>query len=350
MIVSRSRALRAVVALSAVVCLARPSAAQPAAWTGAVFTANEKAQSVSIVDAGTWTVRQTLHFPAAPHNVQTSQDGRYLYVTGNTPMEMKNMPPMSDMMMEMMEPGYLFAYDLHNLQAGPLLDIHLGMHAAHVVADRANRFAYVTVSGENAVKVVDVRDKTVAAIIPVGRMPHGLRMSPDQSRIYVSDMDDNAISFIDVSQRKEIARVPVGMTPVQVAVAPDGKTVYVTLAGNNAVGIVDVAAQKLVATVHVGPNPAQLYISPDGLRVYVANQGTKDSPGHTVSVIDTVSRTVVATVEVPGGAHGVVVTPDGSRVFVTNAFDSKLTEIDARTLSVRTIDVGEGPNGVTLGR
>ena len=350
MIFTRARVLRAFFALSAAALIGVPSSAQPLTWTGVVFTANEKAQTVSLVDVATWSLRQTLHIPAAPHNVQTSADRRYLFVTGNKPMDMRSMPPMSDMMMEMMEPGYLFEYDLQNLRTGPILDIPLGMHAAHVVADGENRFAYVTVSGSNAVKVVDLRKKTVVAAIPVGRMPHGLRMSPDESLIYVSDMNDNAVSFIDVAARKEVARVPVGMTPVQVAVAPDGKTVYVTLAGNNAVGIVDVAAKKLVATVHVGPNPAQLYISPDGKRLYVANQGTKDAPGHTVSVIDTASKTVVGTVEVPNGAHGVVVTPDGSRVFVTNAFDSKLTEIDAATLGVRTIDVGEGPNGVTLGR
>jgi YVTN family beta-propeller protein len=67
-------------------------------------------------------------------------------------------------------------------------------------------------------------------------------------------------------------------------------------------------------------------------------------------VIDTASRRVVATVNVPAGAYGVVVSPDGSHVYVTDAFDSRLTEIDARTLSVRSIGVSEGPNGVMLGR
>lgn len=321
-----------------------------ALWDGLVVTANEKGHSVSLVDVSTWTIRTTLALPLAPHNVQTSADRRYLYVTGNKPVDMRAPAGMSDMMMEMREPGYLLMYDLHRLQAPPILDIRLGMHAAHVIADRANRFAYVTVSGNKAVKVVDLRSKSVAATIPVGEMPHGLRMSADEQRIYVSDMMDNAVSCIGVAERREIARVPCGSTPVQVAVAPDGKTVYVTLAGNNAVGVIDVDAEKLAATIHVGPNPAQLYIAPDGKRLYVANQGTQEAPGHTVSVIDTGTQTVTATVEVPGGAHGVVVTPDGSRVFVTNAFDSKLTEIDAATLSVRTIDVGAGPNGVTLAR
>lgn len=337
---------------AAVFPFGKHAAAQPLAWSGVVVTANEEGHSVSLVDAARWQVKQTLHLAVAPHNVQTSADGRYLYATGAKEMDMSHMDmsQMSAMDMEMMEPGYLVAYDLHNLNAGPILSLKLGMHAAHVVVDRANHFAYVTVAGEDAVKVVDLQSKAIIATIPVGKMPHGLRMSPDEQRIYVSDMDENAVSFIDVAQRKEITRVPVGKTPVQVAVSPDGRTVYATLGGDNAVAVIDVASKKLVATIPVGPNPAQLYMAPDGNRVYVANQGTKTAPGHTVSVIDTSSRAVAATVEVPIGAHGVVVTPDGSRIFVTNAFDAKLTEIDASTLGVRSIGVGEGPNGVTLGR
>lgn len=332
------------------------AAAQPLAWSGLVVTANEKSHSISLVDAANWKVRNTLHVAIAPHNVQASADGRFLYATGNdeemSHMDMSHMDMshMSDMDMEMMEPGYLLAFDMQRPDAGPILSLKVGMHAAHVVVDRANRFAYVTAAGDNAVKVVDLQSKSIAASIPVGKMPHGLRMSADEKRIYVSDMDENAVSFIDVAQRKEIARVPVGKSPVQVAVAPDGRTVYVTLGGENAVAVIDVASEKAIASIPVGPNPAQLYISPDGNRLYVANQGTKAAPGHTVSIIDTASRTVASTVEVPNGAHGVVVTPDGLHVFVTNAFDSKLTEIDANTLSVRSIDVGEGPNGVTLGR
>lgn len=353
MSICRGRFVRAAMAFSIAAALlsAGSAGAQPLAWSGVVLTANEGGHSISIVDAATWRVQNTIHLSAAPHNVQTSADHRYLYATANEPMNMPGMDvsKMSEMDVEMMEQGSLLGFDLQHPSDTPVLSVKLGMHAAHVIVDRADRFAYVTVSGENAVKVVDLAGKSIAAVIPVGEMPHGLRMSPDEKRIYVSNMDEGTVSFIDVAQRKEIARVAVGKTPIQVAVSPDGQTVYATLGAASAVAVVDVASQKLAATIPVGPNPAQLFMAPDGKRVYVANQGTKAAPGHTVSVIDTRSRTVVATVEVPSGAHGVVVTPDASHVFVTNAFDSKLTEIDASTLSARSIDVGQGPNGVTLG-
>ncbi|HKU66965.1 MAG TPA: YncE family protein [Candidatus Baltobacteraceae bacterium] len=320
-------------------------------WSGTVVTADEQGHSISIVDAAASRVH-TVHVSVAPHNVQTSADRRYLYATGIPAMDMSHMGAahMSEPeMAEMMEgSGFLLGFDLLYPDAAPF-SIALGKHPAHVVVDAANRFAYVTVTGEDAVKVVDLHRKAVAATIPAGKMPHGLRMSPDERTIYVADMGGGTVSFIDVAERRLVANVFVGKTPVQVAVAPDGKTVYATIAGENAVAAIDVAARTRRNVIQVGPNPMQLAVSPDGTRIYVAGQGTKAIPGHTVSVIDTASETVVATVQVPAGAHGVVVAPDGSTVFVTDAFDSKLSEIDARTLSVRSISVGEGPNGVTLG-
>ena len=231
---------------------------------GAVLTANETGHSISVVDTARWTVR-TVQLSLAPHNVQVSADGRFAYATALQPVA--DMPGM-DMDSMMNGPGYLLQFDLRNIAAGPAFSVVVGKHPAHVVADSANRYAYVTVSGEDAVKVVDLARHAVAATIPTGKMPHGARLSPDGAMLYVADMDESTVSFIDVAQRREIARVEAGKQPVQVAVSPDGKTVYATLGGENAVAVIDAATRKRRALVNVGPNPAQLYIAPDGRRLY----------------------------------------------------------------------------------
>lgn len=196
-----------------------------ATWSGTVVTADEQGHDISIVDMRTLQVR-SVPLPIAPHNVQTSADRRYLYVTG---MDAKNEMDMSHMdssnmsdpdMAAMMKPqGFLMALDLRHPNAAPLFNIPLGAHPAHVVVDRQNRFAYVTVSGDDAVKVVDLQRKSVVALIHAGKMPHGLRMSPDERTIYVADMNGGTVAVIDVAQRRVVASVPVGETPVQVAVS-----------------------------------------------------------------------------------------------------------------------------------
>ena len=89
------------------------------------------------------------------------------------------------------------------------------------------------------------------------------------------------------------ATVTVGSYPWGVAVSPDGTKVYVTNHGNNNVSVIDTATNTVTATVNVGSYPNGVAVNPDGTKVYVANPGS-----NTVSVIDTATNTVTATVNV----------------------------------------------------
>ena len=64
----------------------------------------------------------------------------------------------------------------------------------------------------------------------------------------------------------------VGLYPDGVAVTPDGTKVYVTNYGSNTVSVIDTATNTVTATVTVGTNPRGVAVSPDGKKVYVANQ------------------------------------------------------------------------------
>lgn len=72
--------------------------------------------------------------------------------------------------------------------------------------------AYVTVGGENSVKVFTLDGKPVATI-PVGALPHGIWGSDDGSRMYVGLENGDGVDVIDTAANKVIARVPVGQAP-----------------------------------------------------------------------------------------------------------------------------------------
>lgn len=317
---------KAILAAIAVLVAAAP-APRFAVPTYTIVTANEKGASISIITSDRHV--RTLRLPIDPHNVQSSQDGRLLFVVGSVPTAHEAGSHMM-MSMEGTRPGDLILLDTAPFR--PIARIGVGMEPAHVIADTLNRFAYVTVSGENAVKVVDLRKETVAAKIPTGKFPHGLRMSSDGRSIFIADMQGGSVSQVDLARRTEVARIAVGKRPVQVAIAAGAKRVYVSLAGENAVAVIDVPHKHVIAKIKVGRDPAQVFLSPDGARLYVANQGTADAPDHTVSVISTRSLRVIKAVAVGRGAHGVVVTPDGSRIYVTDAFANNVTEISAQRL------------------
>jgi YVTN family beta-propeller protein len=82
--------------------------------------------------------------------------------------------------------------------------------------------AYVTVGGENAVKVFTLEaSPTLVKTIPVGALPHGIWASGDGSRIYVGLENGDAVDVIDTSKNETIARIPVGQAPQALVFVPD---------------------------------------------------------------------------------------------------------------------------------
>jgi YVTN family beta-propeller protein len=74
--------------------------------------------------------------------------------------------------------------------------------------------AYVTIGGENAVKVYTTGDQPeLVATIPTGALPHGIWSSDDGSRVYVGLENGDAVDVIDSALNKVVAHVPVGQAP-----------------------------------------------------------------------------------------------------------------------------------------
>lgn len=321
-------------------------AATSATETGFVYTADERGNSISVIDLAAGQVK-TIPIQISPHNVQVSRDGRKLLAVGMV-------GGMSENHMEMgkggeMKRGRLLIFDTAAMNAESAIDIEVGREPAHVIIDAQNKFAYVSNAADNTISVVDVQQKKVVGEIKTGAMPHGLRMSPDGREIYVANMGDNSVSVIDAAAAKEVSRIPVGKAPAQVAFTPDGRRVYVSSTTENSVSVVDTAQRRQIAAVPVGRNPIQVFATPDGQFIYAANEGAKENPDNTASAIDTATNKVIATIVTGRGAHGVVVSDDGSRAFIANTVDSTVSVIDTATRQVtRSIKVGEGASGITF--
>jgi YVTN family beta-propeller protein len=210
---------------------------------------------------------------------------------------------------------------------------------------------YITNAGSNNVSVIDTAKNTVTATIPVGTFPWGVAVSPDGSKVYVSNLQATAIpstvSVIDTATNKVIAAIPVGIYPEGMAVTPDGSKVYVaqnTRPGT--VSVIDTATNTVTAAIPVGSAPIGVAVSPDGSKVYVTN-----ADSDSVSVIATATNTVTAVIPVGAGfnPNSVAATPDGSKIYVTNPTPQNVSVIATATnLVIATISVGAYPNSVAV--
>jgi hypothetical protein len=76
------------------------------------------------------------------------------------------------------------------------------------------RLAFVTVGGENSVKVFTRADPPkLVATIPTGALPHGIWPSDDGSRVFVGLENADAVAALDTASRREITRIPSGQAP-----------------------------------------------------------------------------------------------------------------------------------------
>ncbi len=104
---------------------------------------------------------------------------------------------------------------LATLDTGPITN-HVTL-----VDNAKGKFAYVTVGGENVVKVYRRGKKPeLVATIPTGDLPHGIWGSGDGTRVYVGLENQDAVAAIDTLTNTVIATIPVGQQPQALVFVP----------------------------------------------------------------------------------------------------------------------------------
>lgn len=213
----------------------------------------------------------------------------------------------------------------------------------------AAQFAYVVNTNDNTASIIDTATDTVTATIPVGNYPTGVAMSPDGTKVYITngyDYGGNTLSVIDTATNTVTATVNVGDWPLGVSFTPDGKKSYVANAKSNTVSVIDTTTNTVTATISVGTYPLCVALNPAGTRAYVVN-----NQGNTISVIDTANDRIINTISsgLAGDLMEAQVSPDGKKLYVPGQYNDKLYVIDTSTDSViKTVDIGDFPQGLTI--
>jgi YVTN family beta-propeller protein len=177
--------------------------------------------------------------------------------------------------------------------------------------------AYVGLFLDNAVGVIDTGTNKVTKTIPVPAGPHGLVVTPDGAKVYVSSDGASTVSVISTASDSVVASIDVGMTPHGLSISPDGRKVVCAGFGTDSVLVIDTGSDTVVTRVPV-PRPHNSAISPDGKLAYVGSQ-QKDAPA--VAVVDLAGGTVLTSVPLAHAPRALDFAPDGEVYFTVSGVD-----------------------------
>lgn len=147
--------------------------------------------------------------------------------------------------------------------------------------NNAQTSAYVSVWGKAMVVELDLDNYTVTHRYKTGDHPNDMVISPDDSRLFVTNANNNSVTVLDlvkkeVSETLQTALIPdapFGSTPDALALSPDGEKLLVANADNNYLAVFDVenpGYAKNLGFIPVGWYPTAVQYLKSG-KILVAN-------------------------------------------------------------------------------
>ena len=165
-------------------------------------------------------------------------------------------------------------------------------------------------AGDN-IHIIDPATNQVSGVIEGIEVPHGLVISPDGARIYVTNEALATLDVVDAGALKVFKRIPLSGRPNNVDVSPgSGAFVYAGIRqAPGAVDVIDAASLTNVKTIPVQGEIHNVYVTPDGKHAVAGSIAAS-----TINVIDTATNSLAWTLTLSAGIRPMAFTrnPDGS--------------------------------------
>lgn len=289
------------------------------------------------------------------HNVQVSPDGQSVWVTANfmglggheeeTETDNPDKEKVADQ---------IIVIDPKKDAIIKRIDTDVDQHLAHIVVTRDGKNIFATAQETGFVYQIDGTTYAIEKTIAFAKdsQPHGLRLAPDDTTVYVALIEGKGIGVID-TKSNTATTVSLSGSVVQTAIIPNSSYIAASVYDTKQVAFYDSITQE-VFYVQLPPEAEgaiQLYATPDGQYIYVADQGYyfgKPTSDY-IYKIDVQNREVVQRIQAGVAPHGVVVSHDGKRAYITNLLSDDMSVIDTVTdTEIARVNVGKMPNGISL--
>lgn len=321
--------------------------AMPAA-AARLYVSNEDGQSVTVLDADSGAVVETIAIGKRPRGLKLSADGSRLFVAvSGLPKCPPSVPDEECAKLERdLKADGIAVVDTATHKVVQVL--HAGSDPEQFALSRDGKRLFVANEDAATMTVVDVASGAIVARVPVGREPEGVAVTPDGRYVLITNESDNSVSIIDTGTLKIVQSVQVGKRPRDIAFTPDGRTAYVSGEFDASVYSMTVpqgAPVERVLELRKEARPMGIVLDANRKRLYVST-----GRGGSVAIIDSTSHKLVAEVQVGTRPWGIALSEDGRWLYTANGPSDDVTVIDTSTLQVvRHIRVGRSPWGVAVG-
>jgi YVTN family beta-propeller protein len=205
-------------------------------------------------------------------------------------------------------------------RSGNVLEvIETGKGPRSVVFDRNRLLAYVVISGEDMIEVIDLQSHTMVNTIRLntGDNPSEAALTPDGATLLVANEGSNTLSFIDPASNFETTRLNVGNRPVSLLIDPAGVRAYVFNYLSNTISIVNIANRTIPATLTTQSNPLRGTFNRKGDQLIIFHEWSPN-----LIVYDTSSLAVLKTIYVGIGVSFIKLDNATDRLYVAKRHDT----------------------------
>jgi YVTN family beta-propeller protein len=201
-----------------------------------IYVSNEDVKTASIVDIASAKVEHIILVGQEPEGVAVTPDGNRIYVTCETG-------------------GDILVVDAHSYKTLAHFKVPPRPRSVDFRSDAPIGF----IPSESA-GLLNVFDSVTSMIIktvtlPQGSRPMRVRVSPDNTKVYVSDGRAGSVTVLDARSYNIDTTIKVGKRPWGIVLSPDGKFLFSANGPSNDVSVVDLAQGKEIARVKAGDSP-----------------------------------------------------------------------------------------------
>lgn len=211
----------------------------------------------------------------------------------------------------------------------------------HPVADdNCNRGTW----DDSFVYKINTRTFTIDKVIPTGAVPKFMAVTPDGSRLLVSNWCGFDVSIIDTTTDTLTTRIDVGRHPRGIAITKDSRFAYVAIMGEAKIDKIDLRTNKVVGSVaDAGQTPRHLLLSPDDRYLYVSN-----NQQNVVRKIDLNAGVLVGKASTGTETRSMALSDDGESLYVVNYQDGTISKVRTADMKIlQTEHAGVHPVGIT---